>query len=150
MPLTKAEASLLSRRTGMDVDSFTWKNNGVLTLLNDETTRACVFLLTSSADVNAEGMCSVYEVRPRGCRTYPNVLNDQDEAILDEGCPHRSQFPTPSEEDAITLLNLEEQLLREVGVGLGSHARVPPSGFEQTSVRCAGRVQSLANRHEAS
>ena len=32
----------------MEVDTFTWKNNGVLTLLNDETTRACVFLLTSS------------------------------------------------------------------------------------------------------
>ncbi len=114
MPLTKAEASLLSRRTGMDPEAFTWKNNGVLTLLNDEKTRACVFLLTSSADVNAEGMCSVYEVRPRGCRTYPNVLNDQDQAILDEGCPHRSQFPEPTDEDAITLLNLEEQLLREV------------------------------------
>jgi Fe-S-cluster containining protein len=56
----------------------------------------------------------VYEVRPRGCRTYPNVLNEHDEAILDEGCPHRSQFPEPSEEDAITLLNLEEQLLHEV------------------------------------
>ena len=114
MPLTKAEAALLSRRTGMDVDAFTWKNNGVLTLLNDETTRACVFLLTGSSDVNAEGMCSVYEVRPRGCKTYPNVLNDADEAILDEGCPHRSQFPEPTEEDAITLINLEEQLLREV------------------------------------
>ena len=114
MPLTKAEASQLSRRTGIDVDSFTWKNNGVLTLLNDETTRACVFLLTASSDANAEGMCSVYEVRPRGCRTYPNVLNEQDEAILDEGCPHRSQFPEPTEEDAITVLNLEEQLLGEV------------------------------------
>ena len=50
MPLTKAEAALLSRRTGMATDAFTWKNNGVLTLLNDVTTRACVFLLTASAD----------------------------------------------------------------------------------------------------
>lgn len=114
MPLTKAEAALLARRTGMSVDAFTWKNNGVLTLLNDESTRACVFLLTGSADMNAEGMCSVYEVRPLGCKTYPNVLNDHDEAILDEGCPNRSQFPEPTEEDAITLLNLEEQLLHEV------------------------------------
>ena len=37
----------------MATDAFTWKNNGVLTLLNDVTTRACVFLLTASADVNA-------------------------------------------------------------------------------------------------
>ena len=113
MPLTKAEASLLSRRTGMAVEDFTWKNNGILTLLNDENTRACVFLLTSSSDVNAEGMCSVYEVRPKGCRTYPYVLNHNDEAILDEGCPHRAQFPEPTEEDSIVLLNLEEQLLHE-------------------------------------
>ena len=114
MPLTKAEAALLTRRTGMAIEDFTWRNNGILTLLNDEKTRACVFLLTSSADINAEGMCSVYEVRPQGCRTYPNVLNKNDEAILDEGCPHKAQFAEPTEEDAIILLNLEEQLLREV------------------------------------
>lgn len=113
MPLTKAESLLLARRTGMAVEDFTWRNNGILTLLNDESTRACVFLLTASADVNAEGMCSVYEVRPQGCRTYPNVLNQNDKVILDEGCPHRAQFPEPTEEDAIILLNLEEQLLRE-------------------------------------
>lgn len=114
MPLTKAEAALLTRRTGMAIENFTWRNNGILTLLNDEKTRACVFLLTASSDANAEGMCSVYEVRPQGCRTYPNVLNHHDEVILDEGCPHKAQFPEPTEEDAIVLLNLEEQLLREV------------------------------------
>ncbi|HJL96814.1 MAG TPA: YkgJ family cysteine cluster protein [Candidatus Poseidoniaceae archaeon] len=113
MPLTKAEAALLTRRTGMAIENFTWRNNGILTLLNDEKTRACVFLLTASSDANAEGMCSVYEVRPQGCRTYPNVLNHHDEVILDEGCPHKAQFSEPTEEDAIVLLNLEEQLLRE-------------------------------------
>ncbi|MFQ3317506.1 MAG: Fe-S-cluster containining protein [Candidatus Poseidoniaceae archaeon] len=113
MPLTKAEAALLARRTGMAIEDFTWRNNGILTLLNDEKTRACVFLLTASADINAEGMCSVYEVRPQGCRTYPNVLDHNDKVILDEGCPHKAQFPVPTEEDAIVLLNLEEQLLRE-------------------------------------
>ena len=45
MPLTISEAKRLSRRTGMAVETFTWEHNGVLTLLNDETTRACVFLL---------------------------------------------------------------------------------------------------------
>ena len=113
MPLTKAEAALLSRRTGMDVDAFTWKNNGVLTLLNDETTRACVFLLTGSSDVNAEGMCSVYDARPKGCKTYPYVLSEKDSALLDEGCPHKEQFPPPSDDDAATLLNLEERILSE-------------------------------------
>lgn len=113
MPVTKAEASLLSRRTGLAIDQFTWQNNKILTLLNDSSTKACVFLITSSADVHAEGMCSVYEVRPQGCRTYPNVLNEQDEAVLDDGCPHRAQFPEPSEDDTIVLLNLEERLMRE-------------------------------------
>jgi Fe-S-cluster containining protein len=112
MPLTISEAKRLSRRTGMNVDAFTWENNGVLTLLNDETTRACVFLLTASSDPSAEGMCSVYEVRPEGCRKYPIVLNPKDEAILDDGCPHRSQFPQPNDDDAIALLNLEERLMR--------------------------------------
>ena len=113
MPVTEAEAKRLSRRTGMQLDSFTWENNGVLTLLNDEKTRACVFLLTASSDVSAEGVCSVYEVRPEGCRKYPIVLKPKDEAILDEGCPHREHFPEPSDSDAIELLNLEERLLRE-------------------------------------
>ena len=113
MPLTRAEASLLSRRTGMSVEEFTWKNNGILTLLNNEETRACVFLLTSSSDVNAEGMCSVYEVRPKGCQIYPKVLDENDEAILDEGCPHKAMFPEPTEEDSIVLLNLEERLMQE-------------------------------------
>jgi len=113
MPLTEAEAKRLSRRTGMALESFTWENNGILTLLNDEKTRACVFLLTASSDTNAEGICSVYEVRPEGCRKYPIVLNSNDDAILDEGCPHRQDFPQPTESDAIELLNLEERLLRK-------------------------------------
>ena len=113
MPLTEAEAKRLSRRTGMALETFTWENNGILTLLNDEKTRACVFLLTASSDTNAEGICSVYEVRPEGCRKYPIVLNSNDDAILDEGCPHRQDFPEPSESDAIELLNLEERLLRK-------------------------------------
>ena len=55
----------------------------------------------------------MYEVRPEGCRKYPIVLNPKDEAILDDGCPHRSQFPQPTEDDAIALLNLEERLMRK-------------------------------------
>ncbi len=113
MPITKAEASRLSRRTGMKQDDFSVVNDGVLTLLNNAETRACVFLLTDSADVNAEGMCSVYEIRPKGCQTYPYVLNADDVAVLDEGCPHRSQFAQPPEGTATVLLNLEERIVRE-------------------------------------
>ena len=113
MPITKAEAARLARRTGMKEADFCVVNDGVLTLLNREETRACVFLLTSSADADAEGMCSVYEIRPKGCQTYPYVLNDRDEAVLDEGCPHRDAFDAPADDVATTLLNLEERIVRE-------------------------------------
>jgi len=43
---------------------------------------------------------------------YPKVLNQQDNAIIDDGCPYGKEFPNPSEEDAISLLNLEERLLQ--------------------------------------
>ena len=113
MPITKAEAARLSRRTGMSQDDFAVNNNGVLTLLNNATTRACVFLLTDSDDINAEGLCSVYEIRPKGCQTYPYVLNANDAAVLDDGCPHRDRFPEPPEGTDMVLLNLEERIVRE-------------------------------------
>ena len=112
MPLTKAEAALLARRTGMKIDDFTWDNKGILTLMNDDVTKACMFLLTDSAEKFAEGLCSVYDIRPKGCQMYPKVLNQQDNAIIDDGCPYGKEFPNPSEEDAISLLNLEERLLQ--------------------------------------
>ena len=113
MPITKAEASRLARRTGMKLDDFSVQNDGVLTLLNNAQTRACVFLLTDSADLNAEGMCSVYEIRPKGCQTYPYVLDASDQAVLDEGCLYRAQFPPPPDDIGTVLLNLEERIVRE-------------------------------------
>jgi Fe-S-cluster containining protein len=113
MPITKAESARLSRRTGLVEADFAVLNDGVLTLLNRPETRACVFLLTDSADMNAEGLCSVYEIRPKGCQTYPYVLNEDDKAVLDEGCPHRTRFPAPPEGMDMQLLNLEERIVRE-------------------------------------
>ena len=112
MPITKTEAALLSRRTGMKLEQFTWDNKGVLTLLNDENTKACVFLMTDSSEKFAEGICSVYDIRPKGCTLYPIVLNNQDLAIIDDGCPYGDDFPKPTSEDNISLLNLEERLLQ--------------------------------------
>ena len=113
MPITKAEAARLVRRTGMKQAEFSVVNDGALTLLNSSDTRACVFLLTDTADMNGEGICSVYDIRPKGCQTYPYVLNHDDDAVVDEGCPHRDSFDSPGEEMATTLLNLEERILRE-------------------------------------
>ena len=112
MPLTRSEASRLARRTGMTLEQFTWSNNGVLTLLNNKATNACVFLLTDSPNHDAEGLCSVYDIRPKGCSKYPYVLDSSDKVILDQGCPYKQRFDEPTDEDAMTLLNLEERLLR--------------------------------------
>ena len=43
---------------------------------------------------------------------YPVVLNDEDRAVLDEGCPHPDGFESTGEDDAMVLLNLEERMLR--------------------------------------
>ena len=112
MPITQAEAALLSRRTGMKVSDFTWSNKGVLTLMNSEVTKACMFLLTDSVEKYAPGICSVYDIRPKGCQMYPMVLDANDVAIIDDGCPYCKDFPLPTEDDTITILNLEEKLLR--------------------------------------
>jgi len=113
MPLTREEAAKISRRTGKHIETFTWENEqGVLTLLNDATTRACTFLLTDSPDLSAPGLCSIYEFRPKGCQMYPVVLNDEDRAVLDDACPHPDGFEAPGDDDAFALLNLEERMLR--------------------------------------
>ena len=113
MPVTREEAAKIARRTGKGIEAFTWENEqGVLTLLNDATTRACTFLLTDSAEAHAPGLCSIYEFRPKGCQMYPVVLNEDDRAVLDQACPHPDGFDAPSEDDAMALLNLEERMLR--------------------------------------
>jgi len=113
MPISRDEAARLARRTGMAIEDFAWENEqGVLTLLNDSDTRACVFLVTESAAKDAPGLCAVHEDRPEGCRHYPFVLNDNDVAVLDEGCPFPEAFGLPGPEEAAALLNLEERMLR--------------------------------------
>ncbi len=114
MPITSTEASRLARRTGMSEEQFCSKDEyGIRRLLNNQKTKACVFLATESDSPHAAGICSVYDSRPLGCQTYPIVLNESDEAILDDLCPHTSDFPEPSEDDAISLLNLEERLTQK-------------------------------------
>ena len=113
MPITAAEASRLSRRTGLSEDQICSKDeNGIRRLLNNQETKACVFLATASALPTSPGVCSVYDSRPLGCKTYPTILNEQDLAILDELCPHTDEFEEPTEDDAHRLLNLEEKLKR--------------------------------------
>lgn len=111
MPITATEASRLSRRTGLSEEQFCSKDDsGIRRLLNNQDTKACVFLATSSDLPTAPGICTVYDVRPLGCRTYPVILDEQDLAILDDICPYTSEFDEPTEDDALRLLNFESKL----------------------------------------
>jgi Fe-S-cluster containining protein len=113
MPITAVEASRLARRTGMDEENFCNKDeSGIRRLLNNQTTKACVFLATESDLPTAAGMCSVYESRPLGCRTYPIVLNSDDSASLDDKCPYNEHFEEPDDDDVHRLLILESKLKR--------------------------------------
>ncbi len=111
MPITATEASRLARRTGLSEDQFCGRDeSGIRRLLNNQETKACVFLATGSDLVTAPGICTVYDVRPLGCRTYPVILDEKDLAILDDLCPHTSEFDEPTEDDALRLLNFESKL----------------------------------------
>ena len=113
MPITATEASRLSRRTGLSEEQFCSKDEaGIRRLLNNQETKACVFLATTSPLPSAPGICSVYDTRPFGCKTYPVILDEKDLAILDNLCPHTDEFDEPVEEDADRLLNLESKLKR--------------------------------------
>ena len=111
MPITNAEAKKLQRQTGLQLEAFSYVDDeGIRRLLNNSDTKACVFLAVNDYAENGLGVCKVYESRPLGCRLFPIVLNEQDVAILDELCPHRTEFPMPQEEDGVKLLLLEEKL----------------------------------------
>ena len=111
MPITATEASRLARRPGLSEDQFCGRDeSGIRRLLDNQETKACVFLATGSDLVTAPGICTVYDVRPLGCRTYPVILDEKDLAILDDLCPHTSEFDEPSEDDALRLLNFESKL----------------------------------------
>jgi len=111
MPITKTEARRLIRRSGLAEDKFCYiGDDGIRRLLNNEETKACVFLATNSSDKFAPGICTVYDGRPYGCQSYPYVLDESDKAVLDDLCPHTAEFDAAEEEHAIKLLELEEKL----------------------------------------
>ena len=56
MPITATEASKLSRRTGLSEEQFcSVDETGVRRLLNNQETKACVFLATTSSLPTAPG-----------------------------------------------------------------------------------------------
>jgi Fe-S-cluster containining protein len=96
--------------TGQHPDQFSKEESGIRILLNNSATEACVFLDTESDDPQAPGLCSIYENRPIGCRTYPLILNEEDEAFLDSLCPYREEFPKVPSAVLMMLKRLDSEL----------------------------------------
>ncbi|MGA1819935.1 MAG: YkgJ family cysteine cluster protein [Thermoplasmatota archaeon] len=66
----------------------------------------CFFLST-------EGRCTIYDIRPSGCRLYPLIMAlPSMTPLLDEECPHRVDFRIEPEE-VIELRRLIDTLIEE-------------------------------------
>jgi len=89
--VSESEIDVLAARLGLDRASFcrtytrtVWRGGKQLVSLTEKRNRDCVFW--------AEGVgCTVYELRPRQCRTWPFWRSNLDERVSwDEqarGCP---------------------------------------------------------------
>ncbi len=93
MPLTRADVARLEAIGHAAADFSRIGDDGFLHLRNDPTRAGgqgapCFFL--------HDGLCSVYEHRPAGCRVYPFVLDEGDVVARDVDCPHADAFPADS------------------------------------------------------
>jgi hypothetical protein len=95
MPLSREDISRLSAAIGHR--NFYHVIDGMPTLKNRNG--RCVFL-------DDAGRCTVYSIRPEGCRLYPVIFDVDDERpVLDELCPHRNDFSiTDAQARALTRL----------------------------------------------
>jgi hypothetical protein len=90
MLLSDEDVSRLTA-AGFHPSYFSRDVNGWTELKN--VNRRCVF--------NDGRRCLVYDDRPEGCRSYP-VVHKGGRAILDEDCPHRSEFSiAPGDEERL-------------------------------------------------
>jgi len=95
MPLSNADISRITG-LGFSEDSFVVKKDGERRLRNSKG--RCVF--------HNGQVCTIYDVRPEGCRIYP-VLFDMDTRgiVLDRNCAHNERFSiTPRTSRDITRL----------------------------------------------
>ncbi len=82
MPLSKTDIKRIES-LGYFYDFFVDTHDGWLQLKNRDG--LCVF--------HNGKKCLIYEHRPEGCQLYPMIFDkDNNCAILDEECPHRTKF----------------------------------------------------------
>lgn len=93
MPLTEADIARIEKLGHKRADFSVLDDEMVPQLRNDSG--HCVFLV--------RGKCSIYEVRPEGCRLYPLVWDrDSGKVVRDDFCPYSKEFPkTPQQEAAV-------------------------------------------------
>lgn len=87
MHLTKKDISRISQK--LHTASFYLKNEeGWLQLMNKDG--VCIF--------HDGKECTIYDIRPLGCRLYPLVYNiDDQKVVYDSICPYQKSFPKTSE-----------------------------------------------------
>ena len=113
MPLTNEDTKRISTISGLNIDKFTVKNDGFLQLMNNPETKACVFLKTDSDEISAPGICSIHDFRPKGCQIYPVIIDENENVVTDEICPHRNEFAHTIEKFSELLLKLDKQIEAE-------------------------------------
>jgi Fe-S-cluster containining protein len=99
MTLTRGDATRLEAAGHRDF--FTEAANGDLRLTNRDG--RCVFL--------EEGRCSAYADRPDGCRSYPLVLDlDEDRVVRHDFCPHADEFRFGDDDERRLRRSVDEEL----------------------------------------
>ncbi len=85
MPLLESDLERLEAHTGRPRDAFSEQDETDRPRRLSNTDGHCVFL--------GDQGCTVYDVRPAGCRLYPLVLDpDKGQGVLDDDCPYRKGF----------------------------------------------------------
>lgn len=86
MTLTQADVSRIEARGHSGF--YRENDGGDLQLLNRDG--RCLFLTSAG--------CSVYDIRPEGCRLYPLMLEvRRDEVVHDTFCPWAAEVPVPAD-----------------------------------------------------
>ncbi|MEZ0393781.1 MAG: YkgJ family cysteine cluster protein [Desulfurococcaceae archaeon] len=110
MPLSRSDIERISGALGLSPEQFAERRGRIYVLRNVEG--HCVFLNPSTRE------CSIYPIRPKGCRAYPLVLVPGRGFSIDPLCPLRRDFERRAKdlEEARALLeSLLDELERDYG-----------------------------------
>jgi Fe-S-cluster containining protein len=81
MPLSNEDVQLLEK-AGYLKEKFSQCDGQGYVLLRNNQGHCFFYDVTKS-------LCSVYSIRPRGCRTYPVVCSDENTVLVDDLCPEK-------------------------------------------------------------